>query len=156
MPAFRTTHRVPFTAQQMFDLVADLGSYPAFLPLCEALVIKRREERAGRTTLVADMTVGYLAIRETFTSIVELDPAGLTVRATGAPEGRGPFQRLENRWSFRPAAGGCDVDFFISYTFKSLLLQALVGSLFDRVFRRYTRAFEERAQGVYGRNAPAA
>jgi coenzyme Q-binding protein COQ10 len=156
MPAFRTTHRVPFTGQQMFDLVADLGSYPAFLPLCEALVIRRREERAGLTILVADMTVGYLAIRETFTSIVELDPAGLTVLAKGAPEGRGPFQRLENRWCFRPAAGGCDVDFFISYTFKSLMLQALVGSLFDRVFRRYTRAFEERAKRVYGSNAPAA
>jgi coenzyme Q-binding protein COQ10 len=78
------------------------------------------------------------------------------VLARGAPEGRGPFQRLENRWSFRPAAGGSDVDFFISYTFKSLLLQALVGSLFDRVFRRYTRAFEERALRVYGSGAPAA
>ena len=156
MPSFRTTHRVAFTAQQMFDLVADLQSYPAFLPLCEALNVRRREERAGRTILVADMTVGYLAIRETFTSIVELDPAGLNVLAKGAPEGRGPFQRLENRWSFRPAAGGCDVDFFISYTFKSMLLQALVGSLFDRVFRRYTRAFEERAQRVYGNNRPTA
>jgi coenzyme Q-binding protein COQ10 len=156
MPSFRTTHRVPFTAQQMFDLVADLESYPAFLPLCEALHVRRREERAGRSILVADMTVGYLAIRETFTSIVELDPAGLNVLAKGAPEGRGPFRRLENRWSFRPAVGGCDVDFFISYTFKSILLQTLVGSLFDRVFRRYTRAFEERAQRVYGNNRPTA
>jgi coenzyme Q-binding protein COQ10 len=153
MPSFRTTHRVPFTARQMFDLVADLESYPAFLPLCEALLVKRREERADKTVLVADMTVGYLAIRETFTSIVELDPAGLAVRAPG---GRGPFQRLENRWSFRAAAGGCDVEFFISYAFKSLMLQALVGSLFDRVFRRYTRAFEERARQVYGSGAPAA
>src|SRR5262245_42598606 len=110
MPAFRTTHRVPFTAQQMFDLVADLQSYPAFLPLCEALNVRRREERAGRTILVADMTVGYLAIRETFTSIVELDPAGLAVWATGAPGGRGPFQRLENRGCFRAASGWWDVE----------------------------------------------
>jgi coenzyme Q-binding protein COQ10 len=156
MSSFRTTHRVPFTARQMFDLVADLESYPAFLPLCEALVVRRREERAGKTVLVADMTVGYVAIRETFTSIVELDPVGLAVRATGAPGGRGPFQRLENRWSFRAAAGGCDVEFFISYAFKSLTLQALVGSLFDRVFRRYTRAFEERARQVYGSGTSAA
>jgi coenzyme Q-binding protein COQ10 len=156
MSSFRTTHRVPFTARQMFDLVADLESYPAFLPLCEALVVKKREERAGKMVLVADMTVGYLAIRETFTSIVELDPAGLAVRASGAPGGRGPFRRLENRWSFRAAAGGCDVEFFISYAFKSLMLQALVGSLFDRVFRRYTRAFEDRARQVYGSGAPAA
>ncbi len=74
--------------------------------------------------------------------------------ASAAGQGRGPFQRLDNRWGFRPAAGGCDVDFFISYTFKSLMLQALVGSLFDRVFRRYTRAFEERAHRVYGSVSP--
>ena len=149
MPSFRTTHRVPFTPRQMFDLVADLESYPAFLPLCEALIVRRREHREHGSLLVADMTVGYAGIRETFTSLVDLDPAGLTVVATGAPQSRGPFRRLENRWGFRAAPGGCDVDFFISYTFKSLMLQALVGGLFDRVFRRYTRAFEERAHRVY-------
>jgi coenzyme Q-binding protein COQ10 len=154
MPSFRTTHRVPFTARQMFDLVADLESYPSFLPLCEALLVRQRDQHEGNTVLLADMTVGYLSIRETFTSRVELDPSGLTVLASAAPQGRGPFQRLDNRWGFRPAADGCDVDFFISYTFKSLLLQALVGSLFDRVFRRYTRAFEERAHRVYGSAGP--
>ena len=154
MPSFRTTHRVPFTARQMFDLVADLESYPSFLPLCEALLVRQRDQRQGNTVLLADMTVGYLSIRETFTSRVELDPAGLTVLASAAPQGRGPFQRLDNRWGFRPAAGGCDVDFFISYAFKSVMLQALVGSLFDRVFRRYTRAFEERAHRVYGSAGP--
>ena len=154
MPSFRTTHRVPFTARQMFDLVADLESYPSFLPLCEALRVRQREQREGSTVLLADMTVGYMSLRETFTSRVELDPSKLTVSANAAGQGRGPFQRLENRWSFRPAAGGCDVDFFINYTFKSLMLQALVGSLFDRVFRRYTRAFEERAHRVYGSASP--
>ena len=135
----------------MFDLVADLESYPAFLPLCEALVVRQRQQLpAGTLLIIADMTVGYLAIRETFTSRVALDAAGLTVVATGAADSRGPFRQLENRWHFRAAAGGCDVDFFISYAFKSMLLQALVGNLFDRVFRRYTRAFEERAHQVYG------
>ena len=138
----------------MFDLVADLESYPSFLPLCEALVVRQRDQREGSTVLLADMTVGYLSIRETFTSRVELDPSGPTVLASATPQGRGPFHRLDNRWGFRPAAGGCDVDFFISYTFKSLMLQALVGSLFDRVFRRYTRAFEERAHRVYGSARP--
>jgi coenzyme Q-binding protein COQ10 len=149
MPSFRTTQRVPFSPQQMFELVADLERYPAFLPLCEALVIRQHEQRQHGALLVADMTVGYRAIRETFTSLVELDASRLTVVATGAPHSRGPFQRLENRWGFRAAPGGCDVDFFISYAFKSLMLQALVGGLFDRVFRRYTRAFEERAHQVY-------
>lgn len=155
MPSFRTNHRVPFTPRQMFDLVADLESYPAFLPLCEALVVRQRSEEAGRTRLVADMTVGYVAIRETFTSIVELDPGRLSVLATAAPGGRGPFRQLENRWSFRGVATGCEVEFFISYAFKSMLLQTLVGGLFDRVFRRYTRAFEERAHAVYGAARPA-
>jgi coenzyme Q-binding protein COQ10 len=133
----------------MFDLVADLERYPSFLPLCEALVVRQRDARAHGTVLTADMTVGYLAIRETFTSLVELDPIGLTVVARDAPAARGPFRSLENRWSFRAAPGGCEVDFFISYAFKSIMLQALVGSLFERVFRRYTRAFEERAHQVY-------
>src|SRR5689334_20052313 len=150
MPSFRTSHRVPFTPRQMFDLVADLESYPAFLPLCDALVVRQRSEEAGCTRLVADMTVGYLAIRETFTSLVVLDPGRLSVLATAASGGRGPFRQLENRWGFRAVAAGCEVDFFINYTFKSMLLQTVVGGLFDRVFRRYTRAFEERAHAVYG------
>jgi coenzyme Q-binding protein COQ10 len=101
------------------------------------------------------MTVGYMAIRETFTSRVRLDPAGLLVHAGSAPEyPSGPFRRVENRWTFAAAPGGCDVGFFIAYEFKSLVLQALVGGLFDRVFRRYTLAFEERARAVYG--SPAA
>ena len=97
------------------------------------------------------MTVGYKAIREAFTSRVTLDPVALAVRAGSVPEyPSGPFRRVENRWSFAEAPGGCDVGFFISYEFKSLVLQALVGGLFDRVFRRYTQAFEERARVVYG------
>ena len=97
------------------------------------------------------MTVGYKAIRETFTSRVMLDPAALLVHAGSVPEyPSGPFRRVENRWTFAAAPGGCDVGFFIAYEFKSLMLQALVGGLFDRVFRRYTQAFEERARAVYG------
>ena len=97
------------------------------------------------------MTVGYHAIRESFTSRVVLDPATLQVHAGSVPEyPSGPFRQVENRWSFATAAGGCDVQFHIAYEFKSLMLQMLVGSLFDRVFRRYTQAFEERARAVYG------
>lgn len=155
MPSFSTTRRVAFTPKQMFDLVADVEKYPQFLPLCEALVVRKRERAGDRDVLIADMTVGYKALRETFTSRVALDPAGLVVHAGSVPEyPSGPFRRVENRWSFAPAPGGCDVGFHISYDFKSLMLQALVGGLFDRVFRRYTQAFEERARAVYG--APAA
>jgi coenzyme Q-binding protein COQ10 len=154
MPSFSTTRRVPFTARQMFDLVADVEKYPLFLPMCERLVVRKRERAGDKEALIADMTVGYRAIRETFTSRVTLDPASLTVHAGSVPEyASGPFRRVENRWTFVAAPGGCDVGFHISYDFKSLILQALVGGLFDRVFRRYTQAFEERARVVYG--APA-
>ena len=138
----------------MFDLVADVERYPQFLPLCEALAVKKRE-RAGDKESGCEMTVGYMAIRETFTSRVMLEPAALLVQAGSVPEHpSGPFSRVENRWTFAEAPGGCDVDFSISYEFKSLMLQMLVGGLFDRAFRRYTQAFEERARAVYG--APAA
>ena len=86
MPSFRTTRRVPFTPRQMFDLVADVERYPEFLPLCEALVVRSRERHGDKDSLVADMTVGYMAIRETFTSRVTLDPAQLAVQAQGTAE----------------------------------------------------------------------
>jgi len=151
MPSFSTTRRVPFTPRQMYDLVADVEQYPKFLPLCEALTVKKRGHESGREFMICEMTVGYHAIRETFTSRVTLDPATLQVHAGSVPEyPSGPFRSVENRWSFADAPGGCDVQFHIAYEFKSLMLQMLVGSLFDRVFRRYTQAFEDRARSVYG------
>jgi coenzyme Q-binding protein COQ10 len=155
MPSFSTTRYVPFTPRQMFDLVADVVRYPEFLPLCEGLTVKQREREGDKEVLFAEMTVGYHAIRETFVSRVVLDPAGLQVDA-GSPPGYagGPFRQLQNRWSFAEAGNGCDVRFFIAYEFRSLLLHALVGNLFDRVFRRYTIAFEERARAVYGSSSP--
>ena len=99
---------------------------------------------------VALMTVGYMAIRETFTSRVVLDLANLAVLAGAVPGASGPFDRLENRWTFHEAPGGCDIDFHIDYALKSLALQMLVGGLFDRAFRRYAEAFEARAHAIYG------
>jgi coenzyme Q-binding protein COQ10 len=150
MPSFRTTRRVPFSPQQMFDLVADVERYPEFLPLCEGLVVRRREREGEADVLVADMTVGYKTIHETFSSRVTLDRQQLSVVARDAGGGSGPFKQLENRWQFREAAGGCEVDFSIAYEFKSMMLQMLMGALFERAFRRYTSAFEERAQVIYG------
>jgi coenzyme Q-binding protein COQ10 len=155
MPSFRTNKRLPFTPRQMFDLVADVERYPQFLPLCEALVVRSREATDGKDVLVADMTAGYQAIRETFRSRVTLDPAALTVDVEGVPNSPGPFSSIVNRWRFEPAPDGCEVSFFIAYEFKSMMLQMLVGALFERAFRRYMRAFEERAEQIYGRAAAA-
>lgn len=158
MPSFSKVHRVNHSPRQMFELVADVERYPEFLPLCEALTVRSRLERDGRTVMTADMTVGYKAIRETFTSQVILDPATLTIDVKYL---NGPFRRLDNRWRFLPVAGedgeplanACDVDFFIDYEFRSRLLGALMGTMFDTAFRRFTAAFEERAGRIYAKGA---
>ena len=151
MPSFRTVRRVPFSPRQMFDLVADVEKYPQFLPLCEALAVTSRARDGDREIVVAQMTVGYMAIRESFTSRVVLEPDKLVVNAAALPgAASGPFSRLENRWAFTEAPGGCNVDFNIHYELKSLTLQMLVGGLFDRAFRKYAEAFEARAHAIYG------
>ena len=156
MPSFRTTRHMAFTPRQMFDLVADVERYPQFLPLCEALIVHSREQQGdGKWVLVADMTAGYQTVRETFRSRVTLDASRPAVDVQGVPDSPGPFRTIENRWRFHAVPEGCEVEFSIAYEFKSMMLQMLVGALFDRAFRRYMRAFEERAQQVYGSAAAA-
>ncbi|MFC6791104.1 type II toxin-antitoxin system RatA family toxin [Methylobacterium komagatae] len=149
MPSFRVTRRVRHSAEQMYDLVADVERYPEFLPLCESLrVIRRQDKPEGGQVLVAEMGVGYKAIRERFTTRVSLDPGARKIVAEYID---GPFRHLENRWTFKDAeGGGCDVDFFITYEFKSRTLGLLMGSMFDRAFRKFTDAFEGRAARIYG------
>lgn len=150
MREFTTQRRVPHSPREMLDLVARVEDYPQFLPLCEALTVRSRHIEGDREVLVANMTAGYGAIHETFTSRVTIErdasPPRVLVEYLD-----GPFRHLENRWTFLPAPGsGCDVDFFIRYEFKSMLLQMLVGAMFDKAFQRFTEAFEERARHVYG------
>ena len=150
MREFTTRRLVPHTPSQMLELVARVEEYPQFLPLCEALAVRTRTVEDGREVLVANMTAGYGAIHETFTSRVTIDrgavPPHVLVEYLD-----GPFRHLENRWTFLPApGGGCEIDFFIRYEFKSMMLQVLVGAMFDKAFHRFTEAFEERARHVYG------
>jgi coenzyme Q-binding protein COQ10 len=150
LPTFRDERWVRHRAEQMFDLVADVERYPEFVPLCKALRVRSRTSIDSCETLVAGMTVGYKLIRETFTSRVALDKPGLKVRVEYID---GPFSHLENNWTFRdePEGDGSRVGFFIDYEFKSRTLGALMGSMFDVAFRKFARAFEERADKVYGR-----
>jgi coenzyme Q-binding protein COQ10 len=151
LPLFRVERRVRHKADEMFDLVADVERYPEFVPLCKALRVRSRKVEAdGRETLVADMTVGYKLIRETFTSRVTLDKPNLRVRVEYID---GPFSRLENVWTFKDEAQGegSRVSFFIDYEFKSRTLGALMGSMFDAAFRKFAGAFERRADVVYRR-----
>ncbi|MBB4064702.1 type II toxin-antitoxin system RatA family toxin [Gellertiella hungarica] len=147
MPKFESQRKVPHTPDQMFDLVADVERYPEFLPLCEALAVRSRKERDGKQLLVADMTVGYKAIRETFTTQVLLNREQHSIDVQYID---GPFKYLNNKWTFLPdGEGGCTVNFFIDYEFKSRILGALMGSMFDRAFRMFAEAFEARAAKVY-------
>ena len=152
MPTFRTSRRVRHAAAEMFDLVADVERYPEFLPLCQGLKIRRRVPLAdGREELVADMRIGYKAIRETFVSRVTLDPAHQSILVEYVD---GPFRKMENCWRFEDIAGDAvasTVEFYLDYEFKSRLFGALMGSVFDAAFRRFAEAFEQRANAIYSR-----
>jgi coenzyme Q-binding protein COQ10 len=148
MHVYETKHVIAHTADDMFALVADVERYPKFLPLCEELKLKRRECRDGKEVLIATMVVGYKLIRESFTTEVILDADARTILVHYLD---GPFAFLENRWSFRPIMPqACEVDFYIAYRFRSRLLERLMGGLFDKAVRKYTDAFEARADAIYG------
>jgi coenzyme Q-binding protein COQ10 len=153
MPSFRTTRQVRHSPVEMFNLVADIEKYPQFLPLCEDLRIRRRAQSDdGIETLVAEMSVGYKAIQETFTTRVTLDEPRLRILVEYV---EGPFSYLENRWSFKPDPAGCAVEFYISYEFKSFALRMLMGAMFERAFGKFAEAFEARADVVYRRQRAA-
>jgi coenzyme Q-binding protein COQ10 len=149
MPEFSTTRRVQHAASDMFNLVADVEHYPEFVPLCQALVVRRRTAgEQGTETIVADMTVAYKLLRETFRSRVTLDRANCRILVEYL---EGPFSKMENRWEFHPAGEqACDVKFFIAYEFKSRALAMLMGAVFEAAFRRFAQAFEQRADKIYG------
>jgi len=153
LPTFETTRRVPFTAEQMFAVVADIERYPEFLPLCESLVVDTREVGSTHTTLTATMHVGYHAIRERFKSRVTLRPQRHEIDVVKID---GPFAYLANRWRFRDVPGGSEVHFYIDYAFGSRMLALLMGALFDKAVRKYTEAFEARARALYGTGATTA
>lgn len=148
MPKFETTRNVKHSADQMFALVADVEKYPEFVPLCEALRIKQRRERNDKEMLIADMSIGYKAIRETFTSQVLLNKNESQINVSYVD---GPFKYLDNRWTFVDTGDGCsEVKFYIDYEFKSKMLGGLMGAMFDRAFRAFAEAFEKRADAIYG------
>jgi coenzyme Q-binding protein COQ10 len=149
MPSFATKRRIRHSAENMFDLVADVEKYPQFVPLCRSLKIKSRAEKENTTIIVASMTVAYKLIQQTFTSRVTLDKPNLKILVEYLD---GPFSRLQNRWTFAPTGeNSCEVEFFIDYEFKSRTLAILMGAMFDTAFRKFAIAFEKRADEIYGR-----
>ncbi len=150
MPDFSTRRRVRHSAADMFDLVADVERYPEFVPLCSQLRVRNRSEKIdGVEVVVADMTVAFKLLHETFKSRVTLDRPNLQILVEYL---EGPFSRMENRWEFHALGEQlCEVRFFIAYEFRSRTLGMLMGAMFDAAFRRFAEAFERRADVIYGR-----
>jgi len=142
MPTHAEHQTVAYRPDQLFDLVADVGRYPEFLPWCVGARVRSRTE----TELVADLTIGFGPFRESFTSRVQLDrPGKIQVRYED-----GPFRYLNNSWGFTPDPRGCKVAFFVEFEFRSRLLQAAIGVVFNEAVRRMVNAFLRRARQVYG------
>ncbi|GBQ84195.1 type II toxin-antitoxin system RatA family toxin [Asaia krungthepensis] len=142
MPTHAEQRLIAYSPEQLFDLVADVGAYPQFLPWCVKAVIKSRTEQE----LVADLTVGFGPFRETFTSRVSLErPHRIRVRYE-----KGPFRYLNNVWTFTPDPRGCLVDFFVDFEFRSRLLQNAIGVVFNEGVRLMVSAFIKRARDTYG------
>ena len=142
MPTHAESKIVAYRPDQLFDLVADVGKYPQFLPWCVGARVRTQTE----AELVADLTIGFGPFRETFTSRVALErPGHIRVRYEN-----GPFRYLNNHWVFIPRDQGCEVDFFVDFEFRSRILQAAIGMVFNEAVRRMVGAFLKRARDVYG------
>ena len=138
---------LPYTPQQMFDLVGDVGRYPEFLPWCVGARIRER----GPDWLLADLMIGFKMVRERFTSKVTLDRAQHRIDVAYVD---GPFRHLRNHWTFSPVANGhCRIDFHLEFEFNSILLQKLIGVLFHEAVRRMVSAFEVRARELYSQTS---
>jgi coenzyme Q-binding protein COQ10 len=149
VPVIHQQRRMVWSAEEMFDLVADVKHYPEFLPWVVATRIKSDSE----TEMVADMMVGFSALREKFTSRVIKERA----RSIAVEYLDGPLKRLSNTWQFMPGEdGGCVIDFNVDFTFRSAIFEALAGQYLDRAFRKMVAAFETRAEKLYGSRSSSA
>jgi coenzyme Q-binding protein COQ10 len=147
MAKYAERRLLPYTPEQLFDLVADIERYPEFLPWCVGARIRARD----RNEIKADLAIGFKMYRERFTSLVRLDPPG----GIHVAYSDGPFRYLQNEWKFEAnPEGGCVVDFYVDFEFKSRMLQRVIEVLFNEAVRRMVAAFEGRARQLYGHGAP--
>lgn len=149
MPGSHEIRQLPYSVEQMFDLVADVGRYGEFLPW----VVATRVRSDSETEMVADMLVGFKALREKFTSrVLKTRPHRIEVIYVD-----GPMRDLDNVWEFRSTEdGGCEIDFKVDFTFRNAMFEKLAGQYFDRAFRKMVTAFEERADKLYGSKSSSA
>lgn len=149
MPTHAEIRRMPYSATEMYALVADVAAYPEFLPWCSGARIRARKPQPdGSEILEADLVISFKVFRERFGSRVTLRPGDHAIDVAYLD---GPFRYLNNHWRFKPVADtACEVDFFVDFEFRSKTLQAIIGVVFHEAMRRIVRAFEDRATGLYG------
>ena len=149
MPTHSETRRLPYSAQQMYDLVADVDKYPQFLPWCAAARIRSvTPQPDGSEVMAADLVISFKVFRERFGSRVVLWPEAKKIDTEYLD---GPFRYMKSNWAFSDAEdGGCDVSFFVDFEFKNAILQGIIGVVFNEAMQRIVRAFERRAAELYG------
>jgi coenzyme Q-binding protein COQ10 len=146
MPTHTEKRIMPYTAKQMYDLVADVETYPDFLPWCAASRIRKVTKDSHKTIIEADLIIAFKVFRERFGSRVTLKAEKFSIDVEYLD---GPFKYLNNHWIFRDVDGGCEADFFVDFEFKSRVLQALIGVVFNEAMQRIVKAFEMRADDLY-------
>lgn len=152
MPTHHEVKRLPYTAAQMYDLVADVAAYPKFLPWNSAARIRSRRPITGQggeagEVMEADLVISFKVFRERFGSRVTLWPAMKRIETEYLD---GPFRHMRSTWDFRDAEGGCEVEFFVDFEFRNALLQGIIGVVFNDAMQRVVRAFERRAAELHG------
>lgn len=147
MPTHAEKRVMPYSAQQMYDLIADVDAYPQFLPWCAAARIRKRTQKNDSEVIDAELVISFKVFRERFGSRVTLMPS---VQKIDVEYLDGPFKYLNNHWRFVDCEGGCDVDFFVDFEFKSKILQTIIGGVFGEAMQRIVGAFETRAKTLYG------
>ncbi|MDH3264479.1 MAG: type II toxin-antitoxin system RatA family toxin [Paracoccaceae bacterium] len=153
MPTHREKRVLPYTAEEMYGLVADVGRYPEFLPWTAAARIRSREDFGDHEVMEADLVISFKVFRERFGSRVVLHPATREIETEYLD---GPFRHMRSTWAFRDVDGGCEVEFFVDFEFKTAILQKLIGVFFNEAMSRVVRAFERRAEELYGPRAARA
>jgi coenzyme Q-binding protein COQ10 len=147
MPTHSETRQLPYSGQQMYDLVADVASYPQFLPWCAAARIRSETAVAESVVLDADLIISFKVFRERFGSRVTLFPNDMKIDSEYLD---GPFKYMKSNWAFEDTDDGCNVIFFVDFEFKNAILQGIIGLVFNEAMQRVVRAFEARANELYG------
>jgi coenzyme Q-binding protein COQ10 len=150
MPTHSETRKLPYSAEEMYDLVADVAKYPQFLPWCAAARVRSVTPQGSASVMEADLVISFKVFRERFTSRVVLMPEDFRIDTEYLD---GPFRHMKSNWSFRDVEGGCEVSFFVDFAFRNVVLQKLIGVVFNEAMQRIVRAFEARAEELYGTGA---